>query len=67
MTYPGAPSIYYGDEIGIRGTLDYDRQHDDRHARWPMPWEESDWDQELLEYFRQVIELRHRFAALRPR
>lgn len=65
MTYPGAPSIYYGDEVGIRGTLDYDRQHDDRHARWPMPWESDNWDQELLDYFQETIALRHRFAALR--
>lgn len=65
MTYPGAPSIYYGDEIGIRGTLDYDRQHDDRHARWPMPWSEKEQDTGLFDYFKEVIELRHRFASLR--
>ena len=65
MTYPGAPSIYYGDEIGIRGTLDYDRQHEDRHARWPMPWQTEDWDTEMLDYFKQVIQVRHQFPALR--
>jgi cyclomaltodextrinase len=65
MTYPGAPSIYYGDEIGIRGTLDYDRQHDDRHARWPMPWDQSQWDVGLLDYFKQTIQLRHNYPALR--
>ena len=65
MTYPGAPSIYYGDEIGIRGTLDYDRQHDDRHARWPMPWDSSDWDQHRLRFFREIIAIRHANPALR--
>ena len=65
MTYPGAPSIYYGDEIGLRGTLDYDRQHDDRHARWPMPWDESQWDSNLFEYFQQVVALRKAYSALR--
>lgn len=65
MTYPGAPSIYYGDEIGLRGTLDYNRQHNDRHARWPMPWEESRWDLDLLEFFQSIIRLRHQYPALR--
>ena len=65
MTYPGAPSVYYGDEIGIRGTLDYETQHDDRHARWPMPWEESEWDTQMLDYFKRVIQLRHHQPALR--
>ncbi len=65
MTYPGAPSIYYGDEIGIRGTLDYDKQHQDRHARWPMPWSESDQDLEMLDYFKSTIALRNRYEELR--
>ena len=27
MTFPGAPSIYYGDEIALRGTKRYDHPH----------------------------------------
>ena len=65
MTFPGAPSIYYGDEIGLRGTLDYDKTHDDRHARWPMPWNKSEWDLDLMEYFRRTIALRNEFPVLR--
>lgn len=65
MTYPGAPSIYYGDEIGIRGTLDYDRQHVDRHARWPMPWDLAEQDQEMFAFFKKAIALRHKYPALR--
>lgn len=66
MTYPGAPCIYYGDEIAIRGTDAYDERHHDRDARWTFPWEdETQWDQEMRAYFREVIALRHAQPALR--
>ena len=66
MTFPGAPSIYYGDEIALRGTKRYDHPHRDKDARWPFPWhDEADWDHEMLAYFRQVIALRHSHSALR--
>ena len=37
MTYPGAPCVYYGDEIALRGTVAYDRGHRDheRGGRFP--------------------------------
>lgn len=66
MTYPGAPCIYYGDEIGLRGTKRYDRPHRDVDARWPFPWHDtSKWDHELLDYIRSAIALRHAHPALR--
>jgi glycosidase len=66
MTFPGAPCVYYGDEIALRGTDDYDKPHQDPDARWPFPWHDrSQWDVELLAYYRQVIELRHRNPVLR--
>ncbi len=66
MTYPGAPCVYYGDEISLRGTKRYDRPHRDRDARWPFPWhDEQLWDHDMLEYFRAAIALRHRYPALR--
>ncbi len=57
LTYPGAPSIYYGDEVGLPGALD----PDSRRA-FPM---ESKWELDVLNYHRQLIALRHQFAALR--
>jgi glycosidase len=57
MTFPGAPSIYYGDEVGLPGELDPD-------SRRGFPSEEQ-WDRDLLEYHRQLIALRHAHAALR--
>ena len=40
MTYPGAPCIYYGNEIGMTGG------RDPRIAN-PFPWDESGWDHNL--------------------
>ena len=58
MTYPGAPSIYYGDEIGMEG------QHDPG-CRGGFPWDEEQWDGELREHVRRCIALRHAHPALR--
>ena len=58
MTYPGAPSIYYGDEIGMAGGPDPD-------CRRPFPWDESRWDHELRDFFKRCIALRRAHPALR--
>lgn len=59
MTLPGAPSVYYGDEIGMAAGGDPD-------CREAFPWaDEGQWDHDLLAYYRQVIGLRRRYAALR--
>ncbi len=58
MTYPGAPCIYYGDEIGMEGGAEPD-------CRGAFPWNESQWDHDLLAYVRRLIALRHALAPLR--
>ncbi|MFZ5909995.1 MAG: glycoside hydrolase family 13 protein [Chloroflexota bacterium] len=58
MTYPGAPCIYYGDEIGVDGGHDPD-------CRKAFPWDASRWDHNLLAYAKDVIALRKRQPALR--
>ncbi|MFN2291369.1 MAG: glycoside hydrolase family 13 protein [Anaerolineae bacterium] len=58
MTYPGAPSIYYGDEIGLEG------QHDPG-CRGSFPWEKNRWDHELRGYVQRCISLRHSHPELR--
>jgi neopullulanase len=58
MTYPGAPCIYYGDEIGLEGGHD-------PGCRGGFPWDERQWDQELLDYVRRCIALRKARPALR--
>ncbi|MER3437526.1 MAG: alpha-amylase [Chloroflexota bacterium] len=60
FTFPGAPLIYYGDEIGLRGALP------DHHVRRTFPWDHPErWDTELLTFFKRVIELRRSHPALR--
>jgi neopullulanase len=58
MTYPGAPSIYYGDEIGMLGGKDPD-------CRRAFNWNENAWDKSLRQYFKDVIALRKAHPALR--
>lgn len=58
FTYPGAPCIYYGDEIGVDGKHDPD-------CRKSFPWDEGKWDNNLLEYAKDVIALRTKNPALR--
>ena len=66
MTFPGTPCICYGDEIALRGAKRYDHPHRDHDARWPFPWHhEAAWDREMLDFFRQVVALRHAHAVLR--
>jgi cyclomaltodextrinase / maltogenic alpha-amylase / neopullulanase len=66
MTYPGAPSIYYGDEIGLHGSYNYDEPFRDVDARWAFPWhDEKSWDMDLLAYVKHAIALRHAHSALR--
>ncbi|MDX2232793.1 MAG: glycoside hydrolase family 13 protein [Leptolyngbyaceae cyanobacterium bins.349] len=57
LTFPGAPSIYYGDEVGLPGKLDPDSRRG-----FPL---ETQWDVEIFAYHRLLIELRHRRPALR--
>ncbi len=58
MTMPGAPTVYYGDEIGLSGGYDPE-------CRGPMPWDEQRWDAALRDYVRATIRLRHAHPALR--
>jgi cyclomaltodextrinase len=56
MTFPGAPSIYYGDEVGLGGGFDPD-------CRRTFP-DEPHWDMDVLNYHKYLIDLRHQHPAL---
>lgn len=58
FTYPGAPTIYYGDEIGMGGGKDPD-------CRRSMIWDETKWDRELFETAKKYIALRNKYRSLR--
>jgi cyclomaltodextrinase len=58
FTFPGAPCVYYGTEIGLPGGRDPD-------CRRSFPWEEQEQDRELLETFRSLVALRREHPALR--
>ena len=56
MTLPGAPTIYYGDEVGLTGDTDPD-------DRRPFPWGNEDTD--LLNHYTALTHLRHEYSFLR--
>jgi neopullulanase len=58
FAYPGAPCIYYGNEIGLDGKHDPDN-------RRSFPWDESKWDKDLLNHAKEVVKLRKKNPALR--
>lgn len=58
MTFPGAPCIYYGDEIGMEGRRDPD-------CRRAFPWDERQWNHALRDFVKRCTALRHAHPALR--
>lgn len=61
MTYPGAPCIYYGDEIGMSGG----QSGFPEASRKSFPWDSAQWDNDLLKYYQRVIAMRREHPALR--
>ncbi|MGJ3245218.1 MAG: glycoside hydrolase family 13 protein [Elainellaceae cyanobacterium] len=57
FTFPGAPNIYYGDEVGLSGGLDPD-------SRRVFP-PEAEWNLEIFNRYKKLIALRHDYPALR--
>lgn len=58
MTYVGAPSIYYGDEIGMTGGNDPDN-------RRTFDWNTSHWNMSVLDLTRTLIQARREVSAFR--
>jgi neopullulanase len=58
MTYPGAPCIYYGNEIGMKGGRDPDN-------RAPFQWDQSHWNHDLRNDFKKFIQIRRENRVLR--
>ncbi len=58
FTFPGAPCLYYGDEIGLEGRADPD-------CRRSFPWDSLKWNIDLHNYTKKCIALRQTSPALR--
>ncbi len=58
MTLPGAPLVYYGDEVGLLGETDPD-------CRRCMPWDAQQWNPAAVDLYRRLIALRQAHPALR--
>ncbi len=56
MTWPGSPTIYYGDEAGVVGWTDPD-------SRRTYPWGNEDKD--LIEYHKELISIHKKYSALK--
>ncbi|MDR1245957.1 MAG: 4-alpha-glucanotransferase [Clostridiales Family XIII bacterium] len=56
MTFPGVPSVYYGDEAGAEG-------FDDPYNRAPFPWGRE--DSSILEHYRLIGNLRAEYELFR--
>ena len=81
MTLPGAPTIYYGDEVGLVGPVAYDTTNatwqDDPYNRQPFPWltatgtpyysflRSQSNQDSLREYYRLLTGARNTHPALR--
>jgi neopullulanase len=59
MTMPGAPCVYYGDEVGLSAGTD-------PYCREAFPWRQPErWDNALREFYQAAIALRKTQPALR--
>lgn len=56
MTWPGAPTVYYGDEAGVCGFTDPDN-------RRTYPWGKE--DQQMLDFHRSMIKLHKDYEVIR--
>ncbi len=56
MTWPGAPTIYYGDEAGVTGWTDPDN-------RRTYPW--GNEDMTLINFHKEIIKIHKKYNALK--
>lgn len=56
MTWPGAPTIYYGDEAGLCGWTDPDN-------RRAYPWGRE--DQDLIDFHKEIIRIHKAYHAMK--
>lgn len=57
LAYVGMPLLFYGDEVGLDGASELE-------ARQPMKWQLDGEEQELMDWFRCLIQIRRAHPAL---
>ncbi len=57
FSLPGAPSVYYGGEIGLTG------KHDPDNRRC-MIWDEEKYNKEIQNHIKKLIELRQNYLSI---
>lgn len=57
MTFPGIPSLYYGDEIGMENDAVM-------RSRGCMVWDKRRWNQDLLSFHKALVALRRQSLVL---
>ena len=57
FTWPGAPSIYYGEELGMEGGADPDN-------RRGMTWDKATPDNSMLNFYKKLIQIRNQNPVL---
>lgn len=58
LSMPGAPTFFYGDEVGLTGETS-------EKARRTMPWNTDEWDIDFHDWYRAMIKVRNEHSALR--
>lgn len=58
MTWPGSPSIYYGEELGMQGKHDPDNR---RGMQWQLANDQND----MLNWYKRLIQLRKNSPTIR--
>lgn len=58
LSMPGAPTFFYGDEVGLTGDTS-------EKARRTMPWDTEAWDLDFLTWYQAMIKVRNENPALR--
>jgi cyclomaltodextrinase len=58
FAYPGAPAIYYGDEVGLEGGRDPE-------CRGAFPWDPAGWKGDLQLWVKELIGIRKSRTSLR--
>ncbi len=57
FSFPGVPCVYYGDEVGLQDEEGFG-------SRNCLPWSESSWNFELLDFYKRLIAFRKQSLAL---